>query len=136
MLISIGWYRAVSPRYCCATWDTLAKNSVHRMQCIRIPMSTDYWFDPHKKFQVAFSCDTGLKYQIWTFCYCLFLSYVDNMCTHMHTNRQTDAHTKTKGWKCDFQIQRTSKLINPSKFQLQKFFSKSVLSLSQMNKSR
>ena len=49
-----------------------------------VPLYTDYLSDLHRKFQIASSYDTDLKYQICTFCHCLFFSYVDN--THSHLN--------------------------------------------------
>ena len=38
---------------------------------------TDYLFDLHTKFQVAFTYDTNVDCQVWSFYYHLFLSYAD-----------------------------------------------------------
>ena len=46
---------------------------------------TWFSFNLFKKFQVAFTCDTNMEYQTWSFCF-LFLSNSDNKHTHTHTH--------------------------------------------------
>ena len=76
----------------------------------------DYLFDLHKKFEAASTHDTNIEYQIWCFWYNLFWSYADNRHSYAQTNH----------WKGDFQIQGTSKRVNPSKSQFRKFITKTI----------
>ena len=82
-----------------------------------MPLYTGYLPDPYKKFQVAPTNETSTEYLIWNFCYSLFLSFANT------------THTETNCKKCDFQIQETSKHVNPPKYQFRKLGSEIIHSL-------
>ena len=70
-----------------------------------VSLCTDYLSDLHTKFQISYTYDANIQYQIWRICYNLFLRYADLITLSLflslsHTDRERE--TKCKKKKKDF----------------------------------